>query len=85
MAVPTSAPIASAPIVSAAAVAYREVGRSVVTVSVHDESGNGAVPEWASVVPRDRDDRHEILTSNRLVGSSDHVNVTTSDGVVHRA
>jgi len=84
-AVPTSAPIVSAPIVSAAAVAIG-VGRSVVTVSVHDKSGtrrgsgvcvrraNGAVTS-----------ANEILTSNRLIGSSVHVSVTTSDGVVHAA
>jgi S1-C subfamily serine protease len=85
-AVPTSAPMASAPIVSATAVAIAVGRRSVVTVSVHDESGTRrgsgvcvrrSVGAAAST--------KEILTSNRLVGSSAHVNVTTSDGVVHSA
>ena len=83
--VPTSAPIASTPIMSAAAVAIG-VGRSVVTVSVHDESGTRrgsgvCVRHTRGIVTTAK----EILTSNRLVGTSTHVKVTTSDGVVHPA
>lgn len=80
VAVPTSAPI-----VSAAAVAIG-VGRSVVTVSVHDESGTRRGSGVS--VHRTRGNATtatEILTSNRLVGSSEHVSVTTSDGVVQQA
>ena len=83
--VPTSAPIVSAPIMSAAAVAGG-VGRSVVTVSVHDESGTRrgsgvCVRRTRGVTTSAK----EILTSNRLVGTSEHIKVTTSDGVVHTA
>jgi S1-C subfamily serine protease len=84
-AVPTSAPIVSAPIVSATAVAIG-VGRSVVTVSVHDPSGTRrgsgvCVRRSHGLVAN----ANEVLTSNRLIGSSVHVNVTTSDGVIHSA
>jgi S1-C subfamily serine protease len=83
--VPTSAPISSPPIMSAAAVAIG-VGRSVVTVSVHDEAGTRrgsgvCVRRTRGTVTSGK----EILTSNRLVGTSTHVKVTTSDGVVHPA
>lgn len=83
--VPTSAPIVSAPIMSAAAVAIG-VGRSVVTVSVHDESGTRrgsgvCVRRTRGVTTSAK----EILTSNRLVGTSEHIKVTTFDGVVHTA
>ena len=82
--VPTSAPIVT-PIMSAAAVAGG-VGRSVVTVSVHDESGTRRGS--GVCVRRTRGittSAKEILTSNRLVGTSEHIKVTTSDGVVHTA
>ena len=83
--VPTSAPIVSASIMSRAAVAIG-VGRSVVTVSVHDESGTRrgsgvCVRRTRGVTTSAK----EILTSNRLIGTSEHIKVTTSDGVVHTA
>ena len=72
-AVPTSAPIASAQAVAIA------VGRSVVASASRqsrDWRGSGGVRSSSS---------NEILTSDRLVGSSSKINVTTSDGVVHPA
>jgi S1-C subfamily serine protease len=85
-AVPTSAPMASAPIVTATAVAIGIGRRSVVTVTVHDESGtrrgSGVCVRRSHGVATSA---KEILTSNRLVGSSEHVKVSTSDGVVHSA
>lgn len=72
-AVPTSAPVASAPAIAIA------VGPSMVAVSVRDTSGTR---RGSGVCVRRA---HEILTSDRLIGSSAKINVTTSDGVVHRA
>jgi S1-C subfamily serine protease len=71
--VPTSAPMASAPAIAIA------VGPSVVAVSARDQSGTR---RGSGVCVRRA---NEILTSDRLVGSSSKVNVTTSDGVVHAA
>ena len=89
-AVPTSAPIVSAPLVSAPIVSASAVaigvGRSVVAVSVHDKSGtrrgSGVCVRPAHGVVTSA---KEILTSDRLIGSSANVDVTTSDGVVHVA
>ena len=71
--VPTSAPIATARSIAMA------VGPSVVAVSVRDKSGTR---RGSGVCVRRA---HEILTSDRLVGSSSNVTVTTSDGVAHPA
>jgi|tagenome__1003787_1003787.scaffolds.fasta_scaffold20981241_4 S1-C subfamily serine protease len=71
--VPTSVPIMTA---RALAVA---VAHSVVAVSVRGDSGtrrgSGVCVHRAG----------DILTSDRLVGSATSVNVTTADGVVHKA
>lgn len=77
-----SAPITRATIVSAAAVAA-SVGPSVVAVGVRDASGmrrgSGVCVGRSRGVTR----ATEIITSNRLVGSSTEVTVTTTDGVTH--
>ena len=72
-AVPTSTPIATARSIALA------VGPSVVAVSVRDKSGTR---RGSGVCVRRT---HEILTSDRIVGSSSAINVTTSDGAVHPA
>jgi S1-C subfamily serine protease len=88
-AVPTSTPIVasrnSTPIVNAAAVATG-VGPSVVAVSVRDKSGTRrgsgvCVRRSHGVVTT----ANEVITSNRLVGSSVSITVTTSNGVAHTA
>ena len=72
--VPTSVPIMTA---QALAVA---VAHSVVAVSAHDEDGTKR--RGSGVCVRKSG---EILTSDRLVGAADKINVTTADGVVHEA
>lgn len=71
--VPTTAHIASAQAVAIA------VGRSVVAVTVRDKSGTR---RGSGVCIRRA---NEILTSDRLVGSSTQIRVTTADGAVHDA
>ena len=88
VAVPTSAPIASAPFVSSGGSPVP--GRSVVRWSRSASTTSRARWRGSGVgVRRTRGTvttASEILTSNRLVGSSDHVvSATTSDGVVHQA
>ncbi len=87
--VPTSAPMISSaettPIVNAATVATG-IGPSVVAVTVRDKSGTRrgsgvCVRRSHGVVTT----ANEVITSDRLVGSSENVTVTTSNGVVHTA
>ncbi len=71
--VPTSTPIAAAQAVAVA------VGDSVVAVSARDRSGTR---RGSGVCIRQSG---EILTSDRLIGDADKIDVTTADGVVHPA
>ncbi len=70
--VPTSSPVPPAQFVLA-------VANSVVAVSAHD----GSETRRGSGVSVRRSG--EILTSYRLIGNASKIDVTTSDGVVHRA
>ena len=71
--VPTSTPVATAEAVVLA------VAHSVVSVSAHDgretRRGSGVCVRKSG----------EILTSDRLIGKADKINVTTADGKVHAA
>jgi putative serine protease PepD len=71
--VPTSTPVATAQAVVLA------VAHSVVAVSAHDgretRRGSGVTVRRAG----------EILTSERLIGGAEQIEVTTSDGEVHAA
>ena len=82
---PTSVPLVSTPIVNASTLAV-SVGPSVVAISVRDKTGTRrgsgvCVLRSQSAATRG----NEILTSNRLIGSSSKIVVTTSDGVAHPA
>jgi S1-C subfamily serine protease len=88
-AVPTSAPIrnaiANAPVLDATAIAM-SVGPSVVAVSVRDAAGTRrgsgvCIRRSHGTVTTAK----EVLTSDRLIGASTSVEVTTADGVVHTA
>jgi len=71
--VPTSTPIAAARTVAIA------VADSVVAVSAHDKFGTR---RGSGVCIRQSG---EILTSDRLIGDANTIDVTTADGVVHPA
>jgi putative serine protease PepD len=88
-AAPTTNAVFKSPITTATAVGTGavlvSVGQSVVAVGVRDASGMRRGSGVCVGRSRGASTANEVITSNRLVGSSVEVTVTTADGVTHLA